>query len=151
MNAYVSPEEEARKKQFNEDNARYTAQNHIAISLNNFIKSLESQKEHAEKVLNWVQADKWRDLKISTLEDQMKRLGEQGKRIEEMFNVELRRMRSSLSSHVYDDYDWHPQVSSNTSKYYDLVVRLVDLEKENKLLMTKMLELEQKQNVDQKY
>ena len=145
MNAYISDAEEKRKEQFNEDNARYTAQNAISASLNNFIKSLESQKEHAEKVLNWIQADKWRDLKISTLEDQMNNLGDQGKRLEEMFNQELRKMRSTLSSHVYDDFDWQPQVMYNSNLSRKSSLKILELEKENKLLMTKMLELEQKE------
>ena len=145
MNAYQTPEEEARKQKFSEDNARYTAQNTIAASLNNFIKSLETQKEHAEKVLNWIQADKWRDQKISILEDSMKQLGEQGKRIEDMFNQELRTMRSKLSSHVYDDFDWTQHYYRLRDAHYGLNNRFKTIENEHKLLMTKMLELEQKE------
>ena len=73
----------------------------------------------------------------------MKRLGEQGKRIEEMFNQELRKMRSTLSSHVYDDFDWQPQVMYNSNLSRKSSLKILELEKENKLLMTKMLELEQ--------
>jgi len=145
MNSYQTPEEEARVQKFSEEHARYTAQNTIAASLNNFIKSLETQKEHAEKVLNWIQADKWRDQKISIMEDEMQRLGEQGKRIEEMFNKELRIMRSQLSNHVYGDFDWIPEFNRVSQTYYNLSSRFSDIEKEHKLLMTKMLELEQRE------
>lgn len=145
MNAYVSPEEEKRQQQFNEDNARYTAQNAIALSLNNFIKSLESQKEHAEKVLNWIQADKWRDLKISTLEDQMNRVDALATKIKDMFSKELKQMSRKLYTHVYDDFDWIPEFDRVKQDYYNLHTRFVDIEKDHKLLMTKILELEQRE------
>ena len=144
MNHYVSEEEQKAKDERDDERARYTAQISIANSLNTFIKQLEKQKEHAEQVLNWVQADKWRDHKIQTLEGRMKRLEEQGKRIEECFNSELRTMRSSLSSHKFDDFDWSAQVMYNSNLARKVSLKVLALEKENKLLMTKMLELEQR-------
>jgi len=118
MNQYLSPEEEARQKKRDEDQARYQAQVSIAEALTKLIMSREKEIAIADLARNWVNADQGRDSAIRSLNARMKRLEEQGKSIEAIFNKEVRKMRNDLSA------------------------KFTELEKEHRMLMKKVLEHE---------
>lgn len=139
MNKYISPEEEERIKQRDEERSRYRSQLSVSEALNNLILHRKNEIKMAEDVQEWLRADRFRDASITDLDSRLKRLIEKQKTHNTTTTKELQNMENRLSKHLYDDFDWEAEYRRVRDCYYDLRGKFAELEKEHRMLMKKIL------------